>query len=190
MKLMFFNAIVPLILMSVVGATAQQTEPSASPSATVSFEEAQTLASKGRLDKAMELLDQLSMQAPEPAGVERLRGVIYYQREQFANATEAFAKATDQDANDRESMEMQGVSLFRLGRAAERPAQRLADADAAFIADRGDLVRRPHRQLQLLDQHEQRLVCLRDLFRAARRQTIMLDQGVFAFPAALRQIRQ
>jgi len=119
MKLMFFNAIVPLILMSVVGATAQQTEPSASPSATVSFEEAQTLASKGRLDKAMELLDQLSMQAPEPAGVERLRGVIYYQREQFAKATEAFAKATDQDANDRESMEMQGVSLFRLGRAAE-----------------------------------------------------------------------
>jgi len=119
MKLTFFVAIVFSILMSAAGSTAQQTATLAASSATASFEEAQTLASKGRLDKAMEFLDQLSVQTPEPAGVERLRGVIYYQREQFLKAIEAFAKASAQDANDRESMEMQGVSLFRLGRAAE-----------------------------------------------------------------------
>ena len=42
---------------------------------------AQELAGKGRLDAAMTQLDQLSQQSPEPAGVERLRGLIYYQRE-------------------------------------------------------------------------------------------------------------
>lgn len=87
--------------------------------APASFEDAQSLASKGRLDKAMEVLDQLAVQRPEVAGVERLRGVIFYQREQFAKAIEAFAKAVTEDPTDRESTEMQGVTLFRLGRAAE-----------------------------------------------------------------------
>jgi tetratricopeptide (TPR) repeat protein len=85
----------------------------------VTFETAQELAAKGRLDKAMAQLEQLATQTPEPAGVERLRAMIFYQREQFTAAIDAFAKATAQDPNDRESMEMQGVSLFRLGQIKE-----------------------------------------------------------------------
>jgi len=85
----------------------------------VTFETAQELAAKGRLDKAMAQLDQLALQTPEPAGVERLRAMIFYQREHFAEAIEAFSKAADQDPNDRESIEMHGVSLFRLGRIQE-----------------------------------------------------------------------
>jgi tetratricopeptide (TPR) repeat protein len=65
----------------------------------------------------MALLDELAVQTPEPDGVERLRGIIFYQREQFAEAIAAFSKAEAQDPNDRESTEMHGVSLFRLGRA-------------------------------------------------------------------------
>ncbi len=83
------------------------------------FEVAQDLAAKGRLDKALAQLDSLAAQVPEPAGVERLRGMIFYQKEQFPEAIAAFAKATAQDPGDRESIEMRGVSLFRLGRAAE-----------------------------------------------------------------------
>jgi tetratricopeptide (TPR) repeat protein len=64
----------------------------------------------------MAQLDQLAAQTPEPAGVERLRGIIFYQREQFAEAIAAFAKAEVQDPADRESIEMHGVSLFRLGK--------------------------------------------------------------------------
>jgi len=133
MQRTFLIAIPTLILLAAFGSQAQQpaTSPASAATAsfedaqapvaapTPSFEDAQTLASKGHLDKAMEILDKLSAQAPEPLGVERLRGVIFYQREQFDQAISAFAKAFAQDANDRESMEMQGVSLFRLGRAAE-----------------------------------------------------------------------
>jgi tetratricopeptide (TPR) repeat protein len=54
-----------------------------------------------------------------PAGVERLRGIVYYQREQLPQAADAFQKAIAQDANDHESTEMAGVTLFRLGRPAE-----------------------------------------------------------------------
>ena len=80
------------------------------------FEDAQALAGKGRLDQAMNALNQLAAQTPEAAGVERLRGMICYQRDQLPQASEAFSKAIAQDADDRESTEMQGVTLFRLGR--------------------------------------------------------------------------
>ena len=82
----------------------------------VTFVSAQALAAKGQLDQAMAQLDQLAARLPEPAGVERLRGIILYQREKFPEAIEAFTKAEAQDPGDRESIEMHGVSLFRLGR--------------------------------------------------------------------------
>lgn len=110
------------VLLSVSHVALQgQPEQAAAPSSdvaapVVSYETAQELAGKGRLDAAMAQLDQLAAQAPEPAGVERLRGLIFYQREQFPQAIEAFTKAADQDSNDHESIEMHGVSLFRLGR--------------------------------------------------------------------------
>src|SRR6266568_5712711 len=117
----FFIALPFFLPIASVEAQAPQSEtPSASaPAPTVSFETAQELAAKGRLDKAMAQLDQLAAQSPEPAGVERLRAMIFYQREQFLEAIAAFSKAADQDANDRESIEMHGVSLFRLGRIQE-----------------------------------------------------------------------
>jgi tetratricopeptide (TPR) repeat protein len=83
------------------------------------FETAQNLAARGRLDKAMAQLDELTSQTPEPAGVERLRGMIFYQKEQFPQAIEAFTRATIQDPNDTQSIEMHGVSLFRMGRSSE-----------------------------------------------------------------------
>ncbi len=67
----------------------------------------------------MAQLDELAKQTPEPAGVERLRGIIFYQKDQLAQAIDAFAKAEAADSGDRESIEMHGVSLFRLGRAPE-----------------------------------------------------------------------
>jgi predicted Zn-dependent protease len=83
------------------------------------FEAAQDLAARGHLDKAMAVLDQLAAQSPEAAGVERLRGIIFYQKEDFANAIGAFARAAQQDPGDRESIEMSGVSLFRIGHCPE-----------------------------------------------------------------------
>jgi len=57
--------------------------------------------------------------APEPKGVERLRGFIYYQQRDMAAAEAAYARALNQDPSDTESMQMRGVTLYSLGRPAE-----------------------------------------------------------------------
>lgn len=112
-----------LFFLSASLATAQAPEPGIAVGDTTAqrwtFEDAQALAAKGRLDQAMNILNQLAAQTPEPAGVERLRGIIFYQRDQLPQAAEAFSKAVAQDASDRESTEMEGVTLFRLGRPQE-----------------------------------------------------------------------
>jgi Flp pilus assembly protein TadD len=85
----------------------------------VSLADAKALAAKGRLDQALVELNSLAKADPEEVGVERLRGVILYQKEQLPEAQAAFARAVSQDAGDRESMEMEGVTLYRLGKPQE-----------------------------------------------------------------------
>ena len=83
------------------------------------LEDAQALVTKGRLDQALNVLNQLAAQTPVPAGAERLRAMVYYQKEMLDKAAEGFKRAIAQDPNDRESMEMAGIALFRAGRPAE-----------------------------------------------------------------------
>ena len=90
-----------------------------SAAATSTFEDAQQMAAKGRLDKALNVLNQLSTETPIPAGVERLRGSILYQKDELLEAVDAFKKAVAQDSTDRESIAKEGVTLFRLGRPKE-----------------------------------------------------------------------
>ena len=112
--------LIPVSLTALRGNLQQASSPSSEPSApAVSLAGAQELAGKGHLDAALLQLDQLAARTPEPPGVERLRGMIFYQQEQFPQAIDAFAKAADQDPGDHDSIEMHGVSLFRLGRIQE-----------------------------------------------------------------------
>ncbi len=107
--------------VAAIEARAQQggAAPADNPAPEITFATAQELAARGRLDQAMAQLNQLATQTPIPAGVERLRGMIFYQREQFSEAIEAFSMAAAENPSDHQSIEMQGVSLFRLGRSKE-----------------------------------------------------------------------
>jgi tetratricopeptide (TPR) repeat protein len=117
-KMKMYRALIVLSFFWLIGgwASAQDAQGGAP---ALSIEAARDLAGRGRLDQAMAQLDQLAKQSPEPAGVERLRGIILYQRERFLEAIEAFSKAELQDPSDGESIEMHGVSLYRLGRTPE-----------------------------------------------------------------------
>jgi Flp pilus assembly protein TadD len=94
--------------------------------------DAKALAANGRLDQALTELNALAKVEPEEAGVERLRGMILYQKESLREAEAAFARALVQDAQDRESMEMRGITLYRLGKP-EEAIPLLEKADAAQV---------------------------------------------------------
>jgi tetratricopeptide (TPR) repeat protein len=81
-------------------------------------EEAQKLLNAGHLDEALKALDTLALQQPEPAGVERLRGMAFYEQGKIDLAATAFERALAEDPSDREAMQMQGVVLFRTGKPA------------------------------------------------------------------------
>ena len=104
-----------LVLLAPVGSAQTQasTPPLSSPTA-----EALKLLDTGRLDEALKILDTLAAQQPEPAGVERLRGMAFYEQGQIQPSATAFEHALAQDPGDREAMQMEGVALFRIGKPA------------------------------------------------------------------------
>jgi tetratricopeptide (TPR) repeat protein len=109
---------------STTGAAATSTQM-----ATPSLEQAQQFFAQGKLEQSLSEANSLAAQSPEPDGVERLRGLIYYQQNRFINADAAFAKALIQNPKDTEAMQLRGVTLFRMGRAAEAiPLLELAHA--------------------------------------------------------------
>ena len=99
-----------------------------------SLNHAQALLSQGKLEQSLAELNSLASHDPEPAGTERLRGFIYYQQNNFAEADTAFAKALTQNPNDTEAMQLRGVTLFRMGRAAQAiPLLERAHASVAKV---------------------------------------------------------
>jgi tetratricopeptide (TPR) repeat protein len=83
------------------------------------LDRAQALVSSGRFSEAMQQIDALAAQKPEPAGVERLRGTAFYAQGKMAEAAAAFAVAASQDPKDLQSIQMRGVALYRMGKPAE-----------------------------------------------------------------------
>jgi tetratricopeptide (TPR) repeat protein len=105
-------------LLSVIGglvvpACGQSTAP------VTPLTQAEHLVNGGLLDQALQNLDILAKGQPEPAGVEYLRGMVFYQQGKMAEADAAFAKAIAQDPKNLDAMQMEGVSLFREGKLSE-----------------------------------------------------------------------
>ena len=84
-----------------------------------SIPELKQLIDRGHNDEVMKDLDQLAAQKPVPAGVDRLRGEVLYAQANYASADQAFANALIAEPKDREAAQMRGLTLFRLGRAAD-----------------------------------------------------------------------
>jgi len=114
----------PLLLALAIAAppvVAQRAPVTAAAAADVNttLESARKALDSGHGDEALRQLDPLTKLNPEPSGVERLRGFIYYQQRDMAAAEAAYARALQQDPSDRESMQMRGVALYSLGRPAD-----------------------------------------------------------------------
>jgi tetratricopeptide (TPR) repeat protein len=77
--------------------------------------EAQELIQHDHPDQAIAILEQLAASQPVPKGVEHELGIAYYRTGKLVEARSAFAKAIEEDESDKESVQMEGLSLYRLG---------------------------------------------------------------------------
>ena len=64
------------------------------------------------------MLEQMAAAQPEPKGVEHALGLAYYRTGKLVEARQAFTNAMQQDPQDIESVQMEGLTLFRLGQPA------------------------------------------------------------------------
>ncbi len=120
MKLLSIS--VGFCLLTALVFAAQKSASPAQPSARAEDLQAQPasqLIDEGKLDQAISTLSELQKQTPEPNGVEHQLGIAYYRKGDFAQAEAAFGRAMQQDPDDREAVQLRGLSLFQMGRPAD-----------------------------------------------------------------------
>jgi tetratricopeptide (TPR) repeat protein len=73
----------------------------------------------GKHAEALAMLDQLATVKPAVPGLQREYGIVYYRTGQLVKAQRVFTAAIQEDPSDQESVQMEGLTLYRLGRPAE-----------------------------------------------------------------------
>jgi tetratricopeptide (TPR) repeat protein len=98
--------------------------------------EAQQKLQSGQLAAAIALLQPLASATPPVKGAAHELGVAYYRTGKLTDALQAFTRAEKEDPNDMESVQLHGLTLYRLGRPADaipylkRVRQWMPNADA------------------------------------------------------------
>lgn len=98
--------------------------------------EAERKLEHGLNQEAIDMLLPLAAANPPEKGANRELGIAYYRSSKLVEAEKAFAKAMAEDPNDIESVQMRGLTLYRLGRPGdaipflERVRQWTPDANA------------------------------------------------------------
>jgi tetratricopeptide (TPR) repeat protein len=84
------------------------------------LEDAHQKLEKGDPQQAVAMLEQLVATGKGSApGVQHELGIAYYRTGKLVSAEKAFAEATAHDPKDMESVQMRGLTLYRLGRPAD-----------------------------------------------------------------------
>jgi tetratricopeptide (TPR) repeat protein len=104
--------------------SAPATEAGSPPSPEKNVEEALAAAHNqlehGKAQEAIAMLEQLQAKAGNSAkGLQHELGIAYYRTGKLIPAEQAFARAIREDPKDMESVQMRGLSLYRLGRPAD-----------------------------------------------------------------------
>lgn len=104
----------PLHLPAVAKAQAPATGSSGA-----SVAAAHALLEHGDAKDALAMLQTLAQQTPKPPGVSHELGLACYRNGKLIEAEKAFADAMQQDPTDEESVQLRGLTLYRLGRPAD-----------------------------------------------------------------------
>jgi tetratricopeptide (TPR) repeat protein len=110
-------SVAALLLASVASLSAQTpAAPASSPADDLA--KAHAALEQDHPDEAIATLKQLTQAQPVPKGVDHELGLAYYRTGKLVEARQAFTAAIQQDPQDIESVQMEGLTLYRLGQPA------------------------------------------------------------------------
>ena len=102
---------------------------------------AHTLLEQGKTEEGMALLKEISLREPKLKGLAREMGVAFYKKSQFAQAVPYLQQAVGEDANDKEAVQLLGLSYYFTGKPASaipllqrsQSWYRVANVDAMYV---------------------------------------------------------
>ena len=83
------------------------------------FTEARRLSQQGKYDEAISQLQAMTTRTPKPAGLSHELGAAYYKKGDYLKAAEFLKQAVAEDPNDKEAVQLLGLSYYVSGRPAE-----------------------------------------------------------------------
>jgi tetratricopeptide (TPR) repeat protein len=89
-------------------------QPGSRPSET-DLDRAEALVSRGSLDEAISLLENLQQKKPTPSGIEAKLGKAYYKKRSFQQAIAHLKAALQENPDDRETVQLLGLSFYTVG---------------------------------------------------------------------------
>jgi tetratricopeptide (TPR) repeat protein len=144
MRTLLLNAtlvgLLPMLAVQAPATTAPQTTVTQGDPAS-QLAKAQDALEHDHPEEAIAILQQLASVQPPVKGVQHALGLAYYSSGNLMKAKQAFELAVQQDAADMESVQLEGLTLYRLGQPAaaipylERVRQWMpnANADANYV---------------------------------------------------------
>ena len=93
---------------------ATQSAPIAAPGS--EYKVAYRLAQQGKYAEALASLNSMADKTPKPAGLSHAFGMVYYTKGDILKAAEYFKQATVENPNDKEAVQLLGLSYYRAGR--------------------------------------------------------------------------
>ncbi len=105
-----------LLMSSVPGFAGQEVgAPAPASVADEGLPAAQTKLEHGDTAGAMAILDRMRREQPGTKGLAHELGLVFYRSGKLVDAEAAFAQAMKEDAGDKESVQLRGLTLYRLG---------------------------------------------------------------------------
>jgi tetratricopeptide (TPR) repeat protein len=105
------------------------------------FAESRSLLAQGKYDDALAALYDLEAKSPDMAGLSHEFGVAYYKKADYVNAITHLRKAREENPEDREAIQLLGISFYLAGRPGDAiaPLEKVqtwfpsANVDASYI---------------------------------------------------------
>lgn len=108
-----------LFLLSAGEALAQSAPNLSSPSSTslpANFDSVHRLSEQGKFEEALAILSELSKATPPPENLAHEYGITYYRKGDYLNAITWLKRANEENPDDREAIQLTGLSLYLAGK--------------------------------------------------------------------------